>query len=71
MTTTVGQILAQKGNKAMAVQPDSSILDALQLMADHDIGAVLVVQGEQLLGIFTEREKLLEHYRYLNAIRCA
>ena len=56
MTTTVGQILAQKGNKAMAVQPDSSILDALQLMADHDIGAVLVVQGEQLLGIFTERD---------------
>lgn len=56
MTTTVGQILAQKGSKAMAVLPDSSVFDALSIMAEHDIGAVLVVQGEQLLGIFTERD---------------
>lgn len=56
MTTTVGQILAQKGNKAMAVLPESSVLDALLIMAEHDIGAVLVVEGERLVGIFTERD---------------
>lgn len=56
MTTTVAQILAQKGTKAMAVNPDNSVLDALRIMAEHDIGAVLVTEGEQLVGIFTERD---------------
>ncbi len=60
MMTTVGQILEQKGNKAMAVAPDNSILDALKIMAEFDIGAVLVTvlvtEGDQLVGIFTERD---------------
>lgn len=56
MTTTVAQILAQKGSKAMAVSPDNSVFDALRIMAEHDIGAVLVTEGEQLVGIFTERD---------------
>jgi len=56
MTMTVGQILAAKGNKAMAVAPDNSVLDALKIMAEHDIGAVLVTEGERLVGIFTERD---------------
>lgn len=56
MTMTVGQILAAKGSKAMAVAPDNSVLDALKLMAEHDIGAVLVTEGERLIGIFTERD---------------
>ncbi len=56
MMTTVGQILEQKGNKAMAVAPDNSILDALKIMAEFDIGAVLVTEDDQLVGIFTERD---------------
>ena len=56
MTMTVGQILAAKGNKAMAVAPDNSVLDALKIMAEHDISAVLVTEGERLVGIFTERD---------------
>lgn len=56
MLTTVGQILAQKGNKAMAVAPDDSVLEALRIMAEFDIGAVLVTEGDALVGIFTERD---------------
>lgn len=56
MTTTVGQILAEKGNKAMSVAPDNSVFDALKVMAEFDIGAVLVTEGDQLVGIFTERD---------------
>lgn len=36
--------------------PGGSVLDALKLMAEHDIGAVLVVEGGTLVGIFSERD---------------
>jgi CBS domain-containing protein len=49
-------ILRRKGNFVIAVSPDSSVLDALKLMADKNIGGVLVMQNEKLIGIFTERD---------------
>ena len=56
MATTVRQILEQKGNRYAAVRPDDTVLSALSLMAEQDIGSVLVTEGERLLGIFTERD---------------
>ncbi len=56
MTTTVRQILDQKGSKAISVRPSDSIFDVLSLMAEHDIGAVLVTENDRLTGIFTERD---------------
>lgn len=56
MTTTVRQILAYKGATAHSVAPDATIFDALTMMAEHDIGCVLVVKNERLEGIFTERD---------------
>ncbi|HEX5513153.1 MAG TPA: CBS domain-containing protein [Gammaproteobacteria bacterium] len=53
---TVRQVLERKGSKVHSVAPDVSILDALGVMAEHDIGAVLVMDGDRLLGIFSERD---------------
>jgi len=55
-TTTVRQILETKGAGAYAVSPDVSVFDALAVMAQHDIGAVLVTENDHLTGIFTERD---------------
>ncbi|MDQ8020772.1 CBS domain-containing protein [Uliginosibacterium sp. H1] len=57
MTTTVRQILQKKNiQKIITVSPEQSILEALGLMAEKDISAVLVTEGERLVGIFTERD---------------
>lgn len=51
----VRDILQAKGNEVYTVGPGDMVLDALRLMADKDIGAVLVTEGDRLVGIFTER----------------
>lgn len=55
--TAVADILKSKGNAAVyTVGPDDSVFDALQRMADKGIGALLVMQGEAIVGIVTERD---------------
>jgi CBS domain-containing protein len=54
--TTAHDILRFKGHTVHAVRPDDTVLSALGVMAEHDIGAVLVVEGDALLGILTERD---------------
>lgn len=53
---TVGQLLELKGNKIFSIKPESSVYEALEVMADKDIGALLVMENEKLLGIFSERD---------------
>lgn len=53
---TVESMLNDKGKVIFALTPDKTIQDALKLMADKDVGAVLIMEGEKLLGIFTERD---------------
>jgi len=55
---TVRDILARKGNAIVALAPTASVLDAARLMNERGIGAVLVLDGERLVGIFTERDVL-------------
>ena len=52
---TVRQVLVHKGGGVHAIHPEATVLDALRKLAEHDIGALLVMEGERLLGIFTER----------------
>ena len=52
----VGDVLSRKGVSAIAVPPETSVLDALQIMADKNIGSVLVMSGGEYLGIITERD---------------
>lgn len=54
--TTAHDILRYKGHTVHSVRPDDTVLSALGAMAEHDIGAVLVVEGNELLGILTERD---------------
>jgi len=53
---TAHDILRSKGHEVHAVRPDDTVLAALGIMARHDIGAVLVMDGEHLAGILTERD---------------
>jgi CBS domain-containing protein len=55
MTTTVRDILKHKPD-VYVVRPDDTVYRALQLMAEKNIGAVLVMNGEELAGIFSERD---------------
>ena len=54
--TTAHDIIRYKGKTVHAVRPDDTVLAALGVMAEHDIGAVLVVEGDDLLGILSERD---------------
>ena len=53
---TVQQLLDSKRHRLISVSPASTVLDALKVMAEKEIGAVLVLDGEQLAGIFSERD---------------
>lgn len=52
----VNDILKEKGNQYYAVSPSAYVIDALRLMAEKNIGAVLVMDNDQLVGIFSERD---------------
>ncbi|GAK61675.1 putative signal transduction protein with CBS domains [Candidatus Vecturithrix granuli] len=54
--TTVKQVLQGKGNAIWSITPESTVLEALQLMADKDVGALLVMKEGKLAGIFSERD---------------
>jgi len=53
---TVQQILSSKSAQIFSVTPETSVLDALQLMTEKNISAVLIMNNEHLQGIFTERD---------------
>ena len=56
MSLSVQQLLNHKPSGIYAIRPDASVLEALELMAREDISAVLVMEGDTLKGIFTERD---------------
>lgn len=53
---TVNSVLRQKSYHVWSVTPETSVYDALALMADKQIGALLVISGAKLAGIFSERD---------------
>jgi CBS domain-containing protein len=52
----VRQLLQMKGNSVWSIAPDASVYDALRMMAEKNVGALLVVDGEKLVGILSERD---------------
>ena len=54
--TTVRQIIQAKGTTVWTISPQSTVLEALRLMAEKNVGALLVTEGEQVAGIFSERD---------------
>lgn len=53
---TLKQLLDQRPRKLITVSPDDSVFSALELLAKHDIGAVLAMRNGKLAGIFSERD---------------
>lgn len=54
---TVGQLIKSKPNRDLiTIGPDATVFQALQLMAEHDVGALLVMEMGDVLGIFSERD---------------
>ena len=53
--TTVRQLLDQKGRKIQSIKPDATVFDAIAKMAEKDIGSLVVMDGDELVGIITER----------------
>ncbi len=52
----VKDILKEKGSSVHAIPPSATVLDALKAMADKKIGAILIMDDEKLVGIFSERD---------------
>ena len=50
---TVRHLLQVKGNQVWSIAPGASVYEALERMAERDIGALLVIEGERLAGIFS------------------
>ncbi len=53
---TVREILDKKGNQIFSVEPTTKVFDALKLMAEKNVGALLVVDNDKLVGIMSERD---------------
>jgi CBS domain-containing protein len=53
---TVKQLLSAKGGQVYAIDPDAKVIDALRLMAEKHVGALVVTQNERLSGIISERD---------------
>jgi CBS domain-containing protein len=57
MTQSIAQIIKQKGREVYSTSPAATIYDALKVMADHGVGALVVLNEEEhVVGIFSERD---------------
>lgn len=56
MTKSIRDVLKNKGSKVISISADATVYKALELMASENVGALLVMEGEQVVGIVSERE---------------
>ena len=54
--TSVAHLLQAKGHDVWSIPPDASVYEAIKLMADKGVGALLVMEGQRLVGIVSERD---------------
>jgi CBS domain-containing protein len=52
----IGAILNQKGGDIFSVSPDATVFEAIRMLDDRNIGALLVMDGDKLVGLFSERD---------------
>jgi len=60
------QLLSAKGSQVYSIGPDAKVIEALQLMAQKDVGALIVMEGDRLVGMLSERDyarKVILHGR--------
>src|SRR3989304_9892579 len=71
MMKTVRQVLQSKGSTIFSIAPEASVFEALKLMAEKEIGALLVIEGGKLAGIISERDyarKVILHGKFSHDI---
>jgi CBS domain-containing protein len=56
MKTTVEEMLQEKGNNVWTISPTATVMEALKLMAEKSVGALVVTHGDQVVGIISERD---------------
>jgi CBS domain-containing protein len=56
ITGTIDSLLSRKPRETVAIDPEATVFEAIRLMADKNIGALLVMRGEILAGVFSERD---------------
>ncbi len=56
MVKTVSAMLRSKGNNVYSVLPDATVFEALKIMADNGVGALIVLEGEKIVGVLSERD---------------
>jgi CBS domain-containing protein len=64
---TVREILQRKGSTVWSIPPEATVFDALQLMAEKNLGAVLVIKNDKVVGILSERDyarKIILHGKH-------
>ena len=54
--TIVSQLLQGKGTDIWSIKPEAKVYEALQMMADKNVGALVVLENEKLVGIISERD---------------
>lgn len=56
MTKSIRDVLKNKGNTVFSISADATVYKALELMASENVGALLVVEGEKVVGMISERD---------------
>lgn len=56
VTGMISEVLARKEGRLWTVSPETTVFEAIQLMADRNVGALLVMDGPSLVGVLTERD---------------
>lgn len=56
MQVTIRHLMEIKGNDLWSISPGTSVFDALRMMSDKDVGALVVFEGEKMVGILSERD---------------
>ncbi len=57
ISDTIGSLLkSRRQNRILSIAPEQTVYEALEMMAEHDVGALLVISRDELVGIFSERD---------------
>lgn len=58
MQSNLSAVLQSKGHEVLTIAPDKTVIEAVRTMNEHGIGSLLVMNGDEVVGIFTERDVL-------------